>query len=312
MAWVVTAVAAAFEVGATAAVIMTAVSEVGIAMTVVGSVTGNKDLMKIGGMLGIAGGIGGAAAGGMFGEAAQGAMNSTFSNGAADAASQGLASGALADGAQRAATEGLAAGAAADGAAGTLANTATGIEAPSLSQASDGINLGQWGAQGSDLNSASNSLLDSSPFASAPGTPTTVPGASLPGSVPPVDTGNIEPVTVDTGTAPTPSDGSLTSADGNRINNLSAYSSTPAGASDVAAAKSSGLFASAQQWLTGLKPQAQAEILKAAMAIPGGIQAQSNKAQELALQQQRINQTSYSSTPNYFGAGIIANAQKKV
>jgi hypothetical protein len=61
MAFVVTAVATAIEVG-TVAAIATAVSEVGIAMTVVGAVTGSKDLMKIGSVLGIAGGVGSLAA----------------------------------------------------------------------------------------------------------------------------------------------------------------------------------------------------------------------------------------------------------
>ena len=58
MAIVVSAVAAALVEGATLAIIATAVSEVGIAMSVVGAVTGSKELMKIGGVLGLAGGIG--------------------------------------------------------------------------------------------------------------------------------------------------------------------------------------------------------------------------------------------------------------
>jgi len=44
------------------------------------------------------------------------------------------------------------------------------------------------------------------------------------------------------------------------------------------------------------------------MAIPGGIQAQKNKAAELALAQQRTNQTSYGSQVPTFG--ILAKAQK--
>ncbi len=76
MAWVVTAVAAALEVGATFAVIATAVAEVGIAMTVVGTITKSKELVKVGGFLSLAGGVaslGAAAVGAIGGEAAAGA-----------------------------------------------------------------------------------------------------------------------------------------------------------------------------------------------------------------------------------------------
>ncbi|MFZ6723336.1 hypothetical protein [Undibacterium sp. Ji49W] len=57
MAWVVTAVVAAFEV-TTVATVLTAISAVGMATTVVGAVTGNKNLMKIGGEISMVGGIG--------------------------------------------------------------------------------------------------------------------------------------------------------------------------------------------------------------------------------------------------------------
>lgn len=56
MSFVVTAVAAAIELG-TVAAIATAVTQVGIAMTVVGTVTKSKELTKIGGILSIAGGV---------------------------------------------------------------------------------------------------------------------------------------------------------------------------------------------------------------------------------------------------------------
>ena len=57
MAWVVTAVAVAIELG-TAAAIFTAIAEVGIAMQVVGKVTKSKELMKVGGVMSLVGGIG--------------------------------------------------------------------------------------------------------------------------------------------------------------------------------------------------------------------------------------------------------------
>jgi hypothetical protein len=60
MAFVVTAVAA--EV-VTVASIATAVAELGMTLSVVGAVTGSKDLMKVGGYLGLAGGVTSLAAG---------------------------------------------------------------------------------------------------------------------------------------------------------------------------------------------------------------------------------------------------------
>lgn len=60
-----TAVAAVIGAGeaATATMVLAAVAEVGTAMAVVGAVTGNKELTKIGGTMALVGGIGGAIAG---------------------------------------------------------------------------------------------------------------------------------------------------------------------------------------------------------------------------------------------------------
>ncbi len=51
------------------AVVLAAITEVGIAMTVVGAVTGSKSLMKIGGVLSLVGGVGGMINGAMSGAA---------------------------------------------------------------------------------------------------------------------------------------------------------------------------------------------------------------------------------------------------
>lgn len=55
---------------ATATLVLGAVSEVGLAMTVVGAVTGDKTLMKVGGVMGLVGGFGGMMAGAASGAAA--------------------------------------------------------------------------------------------------------------------------------------------------------------------------------------------------------------------------------------------------
>lgn len=80
-----TGVAALVAGEATASVVLAAVTEVGLAMTVVGAVTGSKDLMKIGGVMSLVGGIGGMVAG-AAGAGVGAAATTTESLGAADAA----------------------------------------------------------------------------------------------------------------------------------------------------------------------------------------------------------------------------------
>ena len=58
-----TSVALVLEGTVTAATVLGAVAEIGVAMTVVGAVTGDKELMKIGGTMSLVGGVGGAIAG---------------------------------------------------------------------------------------------------------------------------------------------------------------------------------------------------------------------------------------------------------
>jgi hypothetical protein len=72
---------------ATATLVLTAVAEVGTAMTVVGAVTGNKDLMKIGAVMGLVGGVGGMIAG--AGDAAAGAAGAAADT-AGNAAQEGF------------------------------------------------------------------------------------------------------------------------------------------------------------------------------------------------------------------------------
>jgi hypothetical protein len=78
----------------TATVVLAAVAEVGLALTVVGAVTGNKTLIKIGGAMSLIGGVGGlvagavsGAAGGAAAGAAEGAAGEAATGAAVDAAS---------------------------------------------------------------------------------------------------------------------------------------------------------------------------------------------------------------------------------
>ena len=54
-----------------ATTVMLAIAEVGMALTIVGAVTGNKEIMKVGGTLGLIGGVGGAVAGAASGVAGE-------------------------------------------------------------------------------------------------------------------------------------------------------------------------------------------------------------------------------------------------
>lgn len=78
---------------ATTTLVLGAVSELGIAMTVVGAVTGNKALMKVGGVLGLVGGVGGMIAGSAAGGAADAAASASPGEADSVLASQTAAQG---------------------------------------------------------------------------------------------------------------------------------------------------------------------------------------------------------------------------
>lgn len=104
MAFTAVGALVAGETAVTATLVLSAVAEVGVAMTVVGAVTGSKDLMKIGGILGLVGGVGGMIAGGM--SAAGGAAGVGEAGWGADLGAEAL-SGATADAAMGAAESGV-------------------------------------------------------------------------------------------------------------------------------------------------------------------------------------------------------------
>ena len=324
MAWVVTAVEAAYSVftvaiaaGETMAAIgaaATIATDVGLTMSIAGLATGNKKLSEWGGDLTLVGGVGSLA-------------TSAISSLAANAASTDVIGKAALDG-----TTDFGSSAAANAYVPDVGKAALdGTTDFGSSAASNAYNTGSYSgaspvADAGGINSSLQAnavaegkntvgILDSAGGDSLPSghvssnVPSTTPQATtLPGDVTPSTpaSGNAPPVVVDNGAIAPVSDGTLTNPNGNRINNVSAYDAS----NTISQAKTSGLFDSAKQWFSGLKDTTQAEILKAAMAVPGGIQAQSNKARELAIMKQRADQTSYGSVPNYFGAGIIANAQQ--
>lgn len=78
------------EAAVTAATVLTAVAEVGAAMSIVGAVTGNKDLIKIGGTMALVGGVGSMAAGAMSGAAADAAATTVLDEAASQVGADAL------------------------------------------------------------------------------------------------------------------------------------------------------------------------------------------------------------------------------
>ena len=145
---VVSAVAAGSAATVTAGMVLAAVSEVGLAMTVVGAVTGSKKLMKAGQVLGIVGGVGALA-------------NSAINAMTAEAVREGAASSVVGK---------AAASAAADSAASAGADvvvTPLVSEAPVTSVALDGA--GAAGASGT-VNAGAGGLVGAADSAAQPGT----------------------------------------------------------------------------------------------------------------------------------------------
>lgn len=370
MAWVVTAVVAAFEVGATAAVIFTAVSEVGMAMSVVGAVTGNKDLMKIGGVLGLAGGIGGAAAGGMFGESVASAVNSNVGSGLATAGAQSataLAADNMATNGMNAGADGMLATSAPVLGQGEVASTDLSGSSPITRGMTGGVGGqttfipgagdtneltslgGSPGAAGSntaDMQRQVTNWSDHVPAEAgsfdangkwtgqAPVKPNyfDYPSAAEPSALTGSGGVNSQPTAATTaaGTVQPTGMTALEHLDSIQPTNPQAVSaemmrgSNAAGAAGATGAggtpwldagtlnKPTGsIFDKAMAWAKDLPPVIQAELAKSILSIPGGIQAQNNIARANAIKQQQVNQTSYNTVPNYFGAGIVANAMKK-
>lgn len=286
------AVSAVVAGGAVLAGVVTAatVAEVALGLTVVGAVTGSKELTQLGAGLGLGGGLGGLASdAGMFGEVAGGASDAATSTATTNAVRAGSAEGtALGDlptnqltgvQAQESALQtGVAQGGAPalQGAGGNV-NAVTG-------QVAGGANTpamdAGWGANdplGNATTAASN------PTQAVPGS-----SSELPVSDPAYEAAKNQYYNqASTGVSGAGPDADFPNGVGNSStisNNLASRIADSLG----------------ESWKK-LDPRSQAEILKSVMAIPGGIQAQQNKAKELALQQQRVNQTSYGSQVPTFG-----------
>lgn len=122
----------------TATLVLSAVAEVGMALTVVGGVVGSKDLMKIGAAMSLVGGVGGMIAGATSGAAgAAGAAGEAAAGSAMDAAAAEALTAGASDAAINATTDGLLADISGQAASSALpATQMAGLEAPAINNPS--------------------------------------------------------------------------------------------------------------------------------------------------------------------------------
>ena len=289
MAVAVSAIATAVGAWGTAAFIgaaATAAMETGLALTVIGAATGSKDLMKAGSVLGLVGGATGLAAGaGMFGEEVASAAGGWATGSSAATEATGAGAGATTSPVASSTVVGTPLSEAGTGllengaATAAQANPMTGLAADQTA-----LETGQaiGGGQALATDPAEFARMD----ALSPNAATVAPteAAYAPNPVPPGG----DPTGGQIGTG-------LQAGDtGSLYSNAGYGNSTQMSLGEK-------LMKEGADWWKGLDKMSQAMILKSAMAIPGGIQAQANKAKELALMQQRVNQTSYGSQVPTFG-----------
>lgn len=273
MSVVVSAVAAAFVEGATTAIILTAVTEVGVALSVVGAVTKSSELSKLGGVMSLVGGVGGLVNG--------------LATGAFGAAAAGAGEGAAADAAGAAGAEAGWADMASDAVSGINAGAAPAIDFAGAGAAATGAAATAPGlAAGNSLESFLGSSAPAS--ASASGATGIVPDAA-------------GKVAVDT-TSPYLNDYGLPT--GGATDKVLGVQG-PTGIMGVASPADGGLMDQLKSkvgpaW-DSLGPLGKSEVLKSVLAMPGGIQNQKNVEAGLAIQQQKVNQTSYGSQVPTFG-----------
>jgi hypothetical protein len=278
VAFIVTAVVAVEGAIAvtTLATVLTAVAAVGSAMTVVGMVTHSKELTKVGGVMALVGGVGGLINGAMSGVAAGAAAEGAAGGAAADAAT----GAAVADGA-----EAGWAGMANDAVAGVNSTAAAPI-------AFDGAGAAATGAASTAPGLAASNSLDS--FLGKGAVPTSSSGVS---GIVPDSSGVIStPSTPYTNDLGLPSGGATDKALGVQ---------GPLGVQDLATPSDPGMMSQMKSKIgaawDGLDSRGKAELMKSVLAMPGGIQNQRNIDQQLAIMQQRTNQTSYGSEVPTFG-----------
>jgi hypothetical protein len=331
MAWVVTAVAAVFAEGATIATVLTAITAVGTATTVVGAVTGNKNLMKIGGEISLVGGIGGLVNAGIssigaataadqigsqaatdaIGDAAASTAGDVATNSADEVVNNMAADGLVADTGSGVASTGTNASSMAGGAPGA-ASTA----GPSGGGSGLGSDMANSDLIGNQITPASNNGSIAQSY------PVSQPTAQIS----PLGSGasNTPIVGVDTpyqSGVPINPDGTINTTTNNKFavagedapGGLDSGELIPNDYSKIQGAvnnsgQNQSFFNNLGKKWDSLTDAQKLELTKAGLSIPGGIQNQRNQQAILDIQRQRLAQTSHGSDVPRFG--IINTARK--
>lgn len=295
MAAVVTAVAVAFEVG-TIAAIATAVADVGLTMTLVGMVTGSKDLTSLGGTLALAGGVAGLA-NAAFGEAVPAVIENGIESGSSvlkDATTE------LAD--STAASTSTNVDAALNGATSTPVTSGTDTMT-NLGQAPGAYAGPNGGGAGPTGGNMPDPTLNATPAASTftpadatngnvAGAPSANPSGTNPGQTPGASAGG-------------PNGAGFGPTSGNTPLDVQAQVKQ-------ALSGNSSWTQQAKDWFNKQDGQTKAMLIKEIASIPGGIQSQDNKDREFDLAQQRINQTTAINTNKGVASWGIVNSKRAV
>lgn len=257
----------------TTVTVLAAVAEVGMIMTVVGAATGNEDLMKLGGVLGIVGGVGGMINGAMSG--ATGAAAEAGMGGAQKIGEGGFGQ-AAADSAVGAGVE--------SGVTGAVAGET------SMSAARSAIGEGGFSAtmpSGAIAQTPMDPLLSTGQIAPAPALDMnpaqTAATSNREGIIGQVGTPSVTPqdVSVAGVTVNAPTTGGV------QTPTVTAPGSQPLGKAGEASGFS-GFWKS-------LDPRTQSTLIGTGASMFSGAQNQSNIDKKLALERDRVNQTSYGS-----------------
>lgn len=254
----------------TTALVLTAVTEVGVAMSVVGMVTGNEDLMNVGATLGLVGGVGGlindtVTMGAIAGEeVAANSAQEAFR--ASEIAAQNAGAGAL--------TETVAA-----------ASPTAGIEA-AVAGYQPTLNVAQEAAaSGSALtDKLAPELMPDANMSMFSTQPAVATGANV---------GDAVTAGVDNTVARTQNVGAqfAPTSDAQSVFRAQEIAAQNAGQG----ALPSNPFDGIKDFWNGLGDRSQATLIGAGASMFSGMQQAQLKQQELELQRQRINQTAYGS-----------------
>ena len=280
-----TAVAAVMEAGTAASMgtILAAAVEVGTAMTVVGAVTGNKDLMKVGGIIGMIGGVGG-----IVNNLASGAVEAGVSgmDMAADGGANSVTNAAESFGGNAAANEGIINSATTSPVTQStvtptdlpLANAAppevapdptAGMQAPAsadtAAQTATQDSLTQGASQNVNANQGSYDI-----GANAPAGPADTAAPTTPAN----------PATQDVNAVNSPAGASNPNAQSQfRTQEIASQN----------AQDGNSFWGSIKSTWNGFDNVTKSELVKGALSIPGGIQNAQFKNKQLAQQQAQID-----------------------